>query len=117
MLMPTALKRPARSSSGDLARWRAACSKHHAHRTTHVALRTVTSMIIYSSPRFTEHTPPPGHPERPERGEVFEVVAAEHRRRGGVVREPRPATREELARVHTEAYLDQIAATAGRPTM
>jgi acetoin utilization deacetylase AcuC-like enzyme len=74
-------------------------------------------VIIYSSSRFIEHTPPPGHPERPERGEVFEAVAAEHRRRGGVVRDPRPATREELARVHTPAYLDQIQATAGRAAM
>src|SRR5262245_2464366 len=74
-------------------------------------------MILYSSARFIEHTPPPGHPERPERGEVFELVAAKHRRSGGVVRDPRPASREELARVHTTAYLDQIMATAGRATM
>jgi len=74
-------------------------------------------VIIYSSPRFVEHTTPPGHPERPERAEVFDMVAAVHRRRGGIVREPRPATREELARVHTAAYLDRIAATAGRAAM
>jgi acetoin utilization deacetylase AcuC-like enzyme len=74
-------------------------------------------MIIYSSPRFVEHTTPPGHPERPERAEVFDLVAATHRRHGGIVREPRPATREELVRVHTAAYLDRIAATAGHATM
>jgi len=74
-------------------------------------------MLIYWSDRFIEHTPPPGHPERPERGEVFLAVAEKHRRGGGIVREPRPATREELERVHTPAYLDAIAKTAGRATM
>src|SRR5262249_43999245 len=37
--------------------------------------------------------------------------------RGGVVVEPRPATREELARVHASAYLDQIEAADGRAVM
>ena len=32
-------------------------------------------MILWSTPRFAEHTPPPGHPERPERAEVFDRVA------------------------------------------
>jgi acetoin utilization deacetylase AcuC-like enzyme len=74
-------------------------------------------MRVISSPRFAEHTPPPGHPERPERAEVFDAVAADWRRRGGEVSEPRAATRDELARVHTPAYLDQIAATAGCAVM
>jgi acetoin utilization deacetylase AcuC-like enzyme len=33
------------------------------------------------------------------------------------VREPRPATREELARIHTSEYLDLIASTAGQSVM
>ena len=74
-------------------------------------------MLLISSPRFAEHTTPPGHPERPERAQVFDRAAAAFRARGGVVREPRPATREELARVHTADYLDLIASTAGRATM
>ena len=74
-------------------------------------------MLLISSPRFAEHTPPPGHPERPERAEVFDRVAEAYRAKGGDVREPRPATREELARVHTADYLDLIASTAGRATM
>jgi acetoin utilization deacetylase AcuC-like enzyme len=74
-------------------------------------------MVLYASPRFTEHVTPPGHPERPERAEVFDLVAAEFVRQGGSMRAPRPATREELARVHTAAYLDRIAATAGRAAM
>ena len=74
-------------------------------------------MLILSSPRFAEHTPPPGHPERPERAEVFDAVAVSWRARGAEVREPRLATDEELARVHTPEHLAQIAATDGRPAM
>jgi acetoin utilization deacetylase AcuC-like enzyme len=74
-------------------------------------------MLLISSPRFAEHNTPPGHPERPERAEVFDRVADAYRATGGAVRDPRPATREELARVHTADYLDLIASTAGRATM
>ncbi len=74
-------------------------------------------MLLLSSPRFAEHTPPPGHPERPERAEVFDAVAREFARRGGVVREPRLATREELALVHTPAYLDALDAVEGQAAM
>lgn len=74
-------------------------------------------MLLISSPRFEEHVTPPGHPERPERAEVFTEVASTWRAGGGHVLEPRPATREELARVHDDAHLDRIAATAGKPSM
>lgn len=74
-------------------------------------------MRLFASPRFGEHTTPPGHPERPERAGVFDAVAEAFRLRGGVVSDPRPATREELARVHTVAYLDEVAAADGRAVM
>lgn len=74
-------------------------------------------MLLISSPRFQEHTTPPGHPERPERADVFDQVASAWRDRGGTVVEPRPATRAELLRVHDAAHVDAIAATKGRPVM
>lgn len=74
-------------------------------------------MILITSPRFEEHTTPPGHPERPERAHVFDAVASRWMERGGATAAPRPATREELARVHEGEYLDRIEATAGRPAM
>ncbi|MCC7008341.1 MAG: histone deacetylase [Acidobacteria bacterium] len=75
-------------------------------------------MIVYSSPRFADHVTPPGHPERIERAEVCDQAAEAFRGAGGAVREPRPATREELGRIHTPEYLDRIGSTAGgRPTM
>ncbi len=74
-------------------------------------------MVVYWSSHFSEHCPPPGHPERMERGEILEEVAESFRAGGGEVVEPRMATREELARVHTAAYLDTIEAAAGRAMM
>lgn len=74
-------------------------------------------MVLIFSPRFEEHTTPPGHPERPERARVFANVAARWQEKGLQVAEPRAATREELARVHDIAYVDGIAATAGRAVM
>jgi acetoin utilization deacetylase AcuC-like enzyme len=69
---------------------------------------------IVTSERFRDHTTPPGHPERPQRADVMHAVAEAWRGTGGVVVQPRPATREELQRVHDPRYLDRIAATAGR---
>lgn len=74
-------------------------------------------MILFSSPRFAEHVTPPGHPERIERAEVCDEVADAFRRSGGVVREGRLATREELARVHRDEYLALVASTVGHPAM
>ena len=74
-------------------------------------------MILFSSPRFAEHTPPPGHPERPERAGVFDDVAQMWRAKGGEVREPRAATRDELLRVHASEHVAQMEATRGRAVM
>ena len=74
-------------------------------------------MLLISSKRFQEHTTPPGHPERPERAEVFDRIAGAWRERGGRVVEPRPVTRAELLRVHDEAYVASIEAVDGRAAM
>ena len=72
------------------------------------------SLILIHSDRFLDHQPPPGHPERVERGEVMQSVAAAWKQRGRIVLPPRPATRAELSRVHSDAYLTAIDRTAGR---
>jgi acetoin utilization deacetylase AcuC-like enzyme len=74
-------------------------------------------MKLIASVRFGEHTPPPGHPERPERAEVFDRVASAFASAGGEVLAPRPATAEEITRVHTPAHLGAMAATSGHPSM
>jgi acetoin utilization deacetylase AcuC-like enzyme len=72
------------------------------------------SVVLIHTERFAEHQTPPGHPERPERAEVMDVVAARWRERGIDVVAPPEATREQLARVHDDAYLNVIEKTAGR---
>ena len=74
-------------------------------------------MLLFSSTRFARHVTPPGHPERVERAHVLDAAAARFVQRGGRATEPRPATDEELARIHTRAHLDRIAATAGQSAM
>src|SRR4029450_252546 len=74
-------------------------------------------MIVISSDRFGAHVTPPGHPERIERAEVLDRVARRWAVGGGRVIAPRPATREELNRVHGSAYLDELAATSGHALM
>ena len=70
-------------------------------------------MLILSSIRFAEHTTPPGHPESPERAQVFDRVATAWSDQGVRTVAPRPATHEELRRVHDGKLIEQIAHTAG----
>ncbi len=71
-------------------------------------------MILVWSPRFHEHTPPPGHPERPERAVVFASVASAFLERGGTVQAPAAVSRDELLRVHAAEYVDDLERTSGR---
>lgn len=71
-------------------------------------------MLLISSPRFQEHTTPPGHPESPERAETFDQVAADWKDRGLDVVAPVSATREELLRVHEASWVDALESTRGR---
>jgi acetoin utilization deacetylase AcuC-like enzyme len=60
---------------------------------------------VYTHPVMAEHRPGPGHPERPER---LTAVLAALERLGLDRREARPATREELERVHPAAFVDAL---------
>src|SRR4026209_3468 len=74
-------------------------------------------MVLYSSPRFAEHTTPPGHPEGPERAGVFDAAAEAFSQAGGTGRPPRPSTVDELVRIHSVDYLDALQKMAGRAAM
>jgi acetoin utilization deacetylase AcuC-like enzyme len=74
-------------------------------------------MLLISSSRFVDHLTPPGHPESPERAEIFDGVAEHARLRGVEVIEPTPASDEALLRIHTRPYLDAISATSGKASM
>jgi acetoin utilization deacetylase AcuC-like enzyme len=74
---------------------------------------------IVKDRRYMEHVMDPGHPESPERlREIYQMLEEEEMRGRslGKVR-PRPATREEIEMVHSPAYIDLIASTAGKPSV
>jgi acetoin utilization deacetylase AcuC-like enzyme len=74
-------------------------------------------VLVLTSARFGEHTPPPGHPERPERQDVMDAVAARWRELGGPVAEPVPAPRDALLRVHSNRFLEALESAAGSAVM
>ena len=74
-------------------------------------------MVVVASPLYARHATPPGHPERVERAQVFDGVANRWVLRGGQVIAPRPATDEELLRVHTVGHVGRMAATTGQAVM
>lgn len=74
-------------------------------------------MLVVSSPRFADHLTPPGHPESPERADVLEAIASRAKARGEEVTAMRPATREQLVRVHTAAHVDAVEAMRGHAKM
>ena len=74
------------------------------------------SVILIHSERFADHQTPPGHPERAERAEVMDVVAANWAARHIEIVAPPAATDEQLARVHAPDYLRRVSDTSGRAT-
>lgn len=75
------------------------------------------SLVLVTADLFADHITPPGHPERPERAEAMQAVAARWAKAGGQIIAPRPATDDELVRVHQAAYIDRVKATRGQATM
>jgi acetoin utilization deacetylase AcuC-like enzyme len=72
------------------------------------------SLILIHTDKFADHRPPPGHPERVERAEVMNGIAAAWKQRGRIVQPPRAAAHDELRRVHSDAHLAAVEKTAGR---
>lgn len=65
---------------------------------------------VYTSPAGVSHKPPAGHPERAERlGAVERAIKSVE---GLECAEPREATRDEIARVHTRRHIDRIYETS-----
>jgi acetoin utilization deacetylase AcuC-like enzyme len=74
-------------------------------------------LTVIFSPRFADHLPPPGHPERPERAEAMAEVVERFRSGGGRAEEPRQAEDADLLRIHTRGYVDSITSARGRAVM
>jgi acetoin utilization deacetylase AcuC-like enzyme len=67
------------------------------------------AVLFATHPRYLDHEAGRGHPERPARLEAVLMGARENDFADALVPlEPRPATREELERVHPAAYLDAM---------
>ena len=70
---------------------------------------------LYDDPLFREHDAGPGHPERPERLDAIRRGLREAKLEDRLtLRKPRPATREELVRVHAEEHVALVESTRGR---
>ena len=82
-----------------------------------VCYTSVTAVLLISSPVFSHHVTPPGHPERVERADVFDAIASRQLQNGGRVENARPATVDELLRIHDEPHLERIESTSGRAVM
>jgi acetoin utilization deacetylase AcuC-like enzyme len=70
---------------------------------------------LYDDPIFREHDAGSGHPERPQRLEAVREGLKEAALESELeLREPRPATREELLAVHTADHVELVAGTKDR---
>jgi acetoin utilization deacetylase AcuC-like enzyme len=76
-----------------------------------MSARRVTAIVEDS--RFMDHRGPAGHPERPERLSAI-AQAIDPRRDRLDVLATRPATREEILRVHRPDHIDRISRTCER---
>jgi acetoin utilization deacetylase AcuC-like enzyme len=75
------------------------------------------TLAVVDNPSFDEHRPPGEHPERPERLAAARRAITALRGKADVLPVPaRPATDDELARVHTPAYIELLGRSAGKWT-
>ncbi len=72
-------------------------------------------VTLFSDPRMMEHVPSPTHPEKPDRlRAVLKHLDRTGITRANPIRPARPATDEELLRVHSAAHLAAVDAFAAR---
>jgi acetoin utilization deacetylase AcuC-like enzyme len=65
--------------------------------------------------RYLEHVMDPGHPESPERLKIiYQMLEEAEMKNLYQLVQPRAATREELETIHSPAYIDLVASTAGK---
>lgn len=76
------------------------------------------SVSVIRDAFFERHDPGPGHPESPARFRAIDEALNAAAEGGLSIISPavRPATREEMARVHTATYLDHLDAVDGTST-
>ncbi len=75
------------------------------------------SVAIVTDPRFRDHDTGPAHPERPDRVRVIDELIAAWPGPHLTPIAPRPASRAEIAAVHSSGHLERIFATRDAPGM
>ncbi len=71
---------------------------------------------VVKDDRYLGHVMDPGHPESPERLRViYKMLEEPDMKNLFEWVKPRAATREELEMIHSPAYIDLVASTAGKP--
>jgi acetoin utilization deacetylase AcuC-like enzyme len=77
-------------------------------------MRAALPTLILSDPLFLEHDPGRGHPESPARLQRVLALLRDQPVEGVEMIRPRPATDDEVARVHGARLRAQFASTAGK---
>jgi acetoin utilization deacetylase AcuC-like enzyme len=104
-----------RRSLSELEHLLAVASQNPAVRKAFVP-EAAPAVGVVCDDRFTQHLENIFHLENAKRYEAIRSVLEDPSLSGKLTRiTPRPATPEELAWVHTPAYIARVAATAGRP--
>ncbi|MBK6922380.1 MAG: histone deacetylase [Deltaproteobacteria bacterium] len=71
------------------------------------------TLLLYDD-RMIEHDPGPGHPERPDRLRAIEAMLSLRTTTHLRIDAPKPATEEQIARVHTFEHIARVGAFAGQ---
>src|SRR5437879_2152380 len=74
---------------------------------------TSPTLLVVDDARFGDHLPPGYHPERPERLVAARTALAEVDVPSAQAITPRPATPEELSRVHDAAFVERMMTLRG----
>jgi acetoin utilization deacetylase AcuC-like enzyme len=73
----------------------------------------MSEIFLFSDERMEAHDPGRAHPERPDRLRVVREALAARPVVGARWLTPKPATREEIERIHTTTYVDSVTAVHG----
>lgn len=71
-------------------------------------------IALFHDPVMEQHQPGPGHPERPLRLATLAASLRDDPLPGTCFLAPRPATRDELLRVHDAAHVDRVVSLHGK---
>ncbi|MBC8073982.1 MAG: histone deacetylase [Deltaproteobacteria bacterium] len=74
----------------------------------------MSETLLLFDERMIEHDPGPGHPERPDRLRAIEAMLSLRTTSRSRIEQPRAATEEQIARVHTYDHIARVGELAGQ---